>query len=113
MERRIARAGGHRSDDEARALNARIAKLTEILEGVTAEHAMLLEQVRASTWCRLCSGCSSAEGCNLMVKRRLWLARCTADKQQNIICMAAVPAGGGTANHICQEHAVCVPVDVG
>jgi hypothetical protein len=45
MERRIARAGGHRSDDEARALNARIAKLTEILEGVNAEHAMLLEQV--------------------------------------------------------------------
>jgi hypothetical protein len=45
MERRIARAGGHRSDDEARTLNARIAKLTEILEGVNAEHAMLLEQV--------------------------------------------------------------------
>jgi hypothetical protein len=50
MERRIARAGGHRSDDEARALNARIAKLTEILEGVNAEHAVLLEQVCPRAW---------------------------------------------------------------
>jgi hypothetical protein len=51
MERRIARAGGHRSDDEARALNARIAKLTEILEGVNAEHSMLLDQVGATVLC--------------------------------------------------------------
>ncbi|KAF8063069.1 CCDC39 [Scenedesmus sp. PABB004] len=46
MERRIARAGGRRSDDEARALNARIAQLTEVLAGVNAEHAMLLGQVK-------------------------------------------------------------------
>lgn len=46
MERRIARAGGHRSDDEARVLNGRIEKLTEILEGVNVEHSMLLEQVK-------------------------------------------------------------------
>lgn len=54
MERRIARAGGHRSDDEARALNARIAKLTEILEGVNAEHSMLLEQVRRCCAHQIC-----------------------------------------------------------
>eukprot|EP00879_Flechtneria_rotunda_P003815 GHRR01004055.1.p1 GENE.GHRR01004055.1~~GHRR01004055.1.p1 ORF type:complete len:980 (+),score=386.14 GHRR01004055.1:396-3335(+) len=46
IERRIARAGGHRSDDEARALNARIQQLTEVLEDVNAEHSMLLEQVK-------------------------------------------------------------------
>lgn len=69
MERRIARAGGHRSDDEARALNARIAKLSEILEGVNAEHAMLLEQVCRNTLdmsffkqplaCHCCGGANS------------------------------------------------------
>lgn len=37
--------GGVRSEEEARALNARIAKLTTTLEGVNAEHSMLLEQV--------------------------------------------------------------------
>lgn len=46
MERRIARAGGHRSDDEARVLNGRIQKLTETLQGVNVEHTMLLEQVK-------------------------------------------------------------------
>lgn len=46
MERKISRAQGKRSDDEARALNARIEKLTAMLENVNAEHAMLLEQVR-------------------------------------------------------------------
>lgn len=46
MEHRIARAGGHRSDDEARALNARIADLSKLLETVSAEHNMLTTQVR-------------------------------------------------------------------
>lgn len=46
MERRIARASGHRSDDEARALNSKIQKLTEVLEGVNTEHAMLMDQVK-------------------------------------------------------------------
>ena len=45
MEHRIARAGGHRSDDEARALNARIADLSKLLETVSAEHTMLTTQV--------------------------------------------------------------------
>lgn len=45
MEHRIARAGGHRSDDEARALNARIADLSKLLETVSAEHNMLTTQV--------------------------------------------------------------------
>ena len=42
----VARAGGVRSDEEVRALNARIAKLTSVLEEVNSEHSMLLEQVR-------------------------------------------------------------------
>lgn len=46
MEHRIARAGGHRSDDEARALNARIVDLSKLLETVSAEHNMLTTQVR-------------------------------------------------------------------
>ncbi|KAG2493473.1 hypothetical protein HYH03_008290 [Edaphochlamys debaryana] len=46
MERKVARAGGVRSEEETRALNARIEKLTGILEGVNAEHSMLLEQVK-------------------------------------------------------------------
>lgn len=46
MEHRIARAGGHRSDDEARALNARITDLSQLLEAVSGEHAMLTTQVR-------------------------------------------------------------------
>ncbi len=45
MERKVARAGGVRSEEETRALNARIEKLTAILEGVNGEHSMLLEQV--------------------------------------------------------------------
>ena len=47
MERKVARAGGVRSEEETRALNARIEKLTAVLEGVNNEHSMLLEQVRA------------------------------------------------------------------
>ena len=46
MERKVARAGGERSDDETRVLNGRIAKLTETLEGVNAEHGMLSGQVK-------------------------------------------------------------------
>ena len=46
MERKVARAGGERSDDETRVLNGRIAKLTETLEGVNAEHSLLSGQVK-------------------------------------------------------------------
>ena len=45
MERKVARAGGVRSEEETRALNARIEKLAGVLEGVNGEHSMLLEQV--------------------------------------------------------------------
>jgi hypothetical protein len=38
-------SGGVRSEEESRALHARIEKLTTILEGVNTEHSMLLEQV--------------------------------------------------------------------
>jgi len=48
MERKVARAGGVRSDEEVKALNARISKLTGVLEKVNAEHSMLLEQVKHS-----------------------------------------------------------------
>jgi hypothetical protein len=57
MEHRIARAGGHRSDDEARALNARIADLSKLLEAVNSQHAMLTAQV----WLQ-------AAGCAAMVR---------------------------------------------
>ncbi|PNH02795.1 Coiled-coil domain-containing protein 39 [Tetrabaena socialis] len=46
MERKVARAGGMRSEEETRALNTRIEKLTSILEGINQEHSMLLEQVK-------------------------------------------------------------------
>lgn len=46
MERRISRAQGKRSDDEVRAMNARIERLTGMLENVNAEHTMLLEQCK-------------------------------------------------------------------
>ena len=36
------------SEDETKVLNARIEKLTAILEGVNVEHGMLLEQVKTS-----------------------------------------------------------------
>ena len=45
MERKVARAGGVRTEEETRVLNARIEKLAAILEGVNTEHSMLLEQV--------------------------------------------------------------------
>jgi hypothetical protein len=45
MERRVARAKGVRSDEETKQLNMRIQQLTGMLEGVNAEHLMLLEQV--------------------------------------------------------------------
>ncbi|KAL6756441.1 hypothetical protein V8C86DRAFT_2647977 [Haematococcus lacustris] len=48
MERKVARAGGVRSEEESRALHARIEKLTAVLEGVNAEHSMLLDQVKHS-----------------------------------------------------------------
>lgn len=51
MEHRIARAGGHRSDDEARALNARITDLSKLLETVSSEHAMLTTQVSPPRVC--------------------------------------------------------------
>ncbi|GLI65004.1 hypothetical protein VaNZ11_008430 [Volvox africanus] len=46
MERKVARAGGVRSEEETRALNARIEKLTSILDSVCQEHSMLMEQVK-------------------------------------------------------------------
>lgn len=46
MERRVARAQGERSDEETAALNSRIKVLTVQLEGVNAQHTMLLGQVR-------------------------------------------------------------------
>ena len=48
VSEQVARAGGQRSEDESKVLNARIEKLTSILEGVNAEHGMLLDQVKAS-----------------------------------------------------------------
>ena len=47
MERKVARAGGVRSEEETRALNARIEKLTIVLESVNSENGMLLDQVRS------------------------------------------------------------------
>lgn len=46
MERHVARASGVRSDEETKKLNAKIAKLTQVLDGVNAEHAMLAAQVK-------------------------------------------------------------------
>lgn len=46
LERKVARAGGERSDEEKRLLNARIDKLSQELEEVNAEHAMLTQQVK-------------------------------------------------------------------
>ena len=46
MERQVARARGRRNDEETKHLNAKIAKLTGVLDGVNAEHAMLTSQVK-------------------------------------------------------------------
>lgn len=46
MERHVARASGVRSHEETKKLNAKIAKLTEVLDGVNAEHTMLAAQVK-------------------------------------------------------------------
>ena len=46
MERHVARASGVRSDEESKKLNAKIATLTEVLDGVNIEHAMLTPQVK-------------------------------------------------------------------
>ena len=46
MERHVARASGVRSDEETKKLNAKIAKLTQVLDGVNAEHTMLASQVK-------------------------------------------------------------------
>ena len=66
MERKVARAGGVRSEEETRVLNARIEKLTQVLEGVNAEHGMLLEQVKHSEEdlmkARRCMGCGGGKG---------------------------------------------------
>jgi len=48
MERKISRAQGHRTEDETRALRERIERLTEVLGAATAEHGMLVEQVKAA-----------------------------------------------------------------
>lgn len=56
MGRKVARAGGVRSEEETRSLNARIEKLTVVLEGVNAEHSMLMEQVSMSIAVRAGSG---------------------------------------------------------
>ncbi|KAL4443384.1 hypothetical protein ABPG75_011121 [Micractinium tetrahymenae] len=46
MERRVARAEGHRSRDETAALTARIAELEQALGAAAAEHGMLAEEVK-------------------------------------------------------------------
>lgn len=46
MERRVSRAKGERSDEETTVLNERIKSLTTELEGVNAQHSMLLSQVK-------------------------------------------------------------------
>ena len=46
MERHVARASGVRSDEETKKLNAKIAKLTQVLDGVNSEHTMLAAQVK-------------------------------------------------------------------
>ncbi|CAD7704050.1 unnamed protein product, partial [Ostreobium quekettii] len=46
MERKVSRAQGERSDEETRELNTQIERLTRELEGVNAEHAMLLAQLK-------------------------------------------------------------------
>jgi hypothetical protein len=46
MERKLARAQGHRTEDETRALRERIEQLGDALQGVSAEHAMVLGRVR-------------------------------------------------------------------
>ena len=56
MERHVARASGVRSDEETKKLNAKIAKLTQVLDGVNAEHAMLAAQVKkAEEYLSMCS----------------------------------------------------------
>lgn len=49
MERRVARAGGQRSDDETRALTARIAQLTGSLATAAQEHDLLTASLKAVT----------------------------------------------------------------
>ena len=46
LERKVARAGGERSDEETRVLNQKIQKLNKILEGVNAEYNLLSSQVK-------------------------------------------------------------------
>mmetsp|Transcript_5315 Transcript_5315/g.17662 ORF Transcript_5315/g.17662 Transcript_5315/m.17662 type:complete len:868 (+) Transcript_5315:644-3247(+) len=46
MERKVARAGGERSDEEKRQLNIKIDSLSRTLEEVSSEHSMLLSQVK-------------------------------------------------------------------
>lgn len=46
MERKVARASGERSDEEKRILNEKIGAMTKELEGINAEHSMLVGQVK-------------------------------------------------------------------
>lgn len=46
MERKVAHAKGARSDEETKALHARIAQQTEILERVNNEHILLTAQLK-------------------------------------------------------------------
>jgi len=46
MERRLARAGGQRTDDETAALTARIGELTAALTAAAAEHRLLAAAVK-------------------------------------------------------------------
>jgi hypothetical protein len=46
MERKVARAQGHRTQDETTKFTERINELTGVLEGVNAEHRLLLDQVK-------------------------------------------------------------------
>jgi hypothetical protein len=70
MERKVARAGGVRSEEETRALNTRIEKLASVLEGVNGEHSMLLEQVRAPSHPPRCCGSRSSSSLHAPPRRR-------------------------------------------
>ncbi len=102
MERQVARAAGTRSDEETKQMNAKITKLTEVLDGVNAEHAMLTSQVKKAEE-------DLSESCDLVLTHTHTHAhrvydRCTWQCSTRRFC--------SLLNHACLEQALLLCTSV-
>ena len=98
MERKVARASGERSDEEKKALQARIAELQENLDGITAQVNMLQSQckrlqedLRATKRHKVCWALWRGCGASLMSVEPMMPLACRINWKKNWRATGTVP----------------------